>query len=328
MPDKVREKTKESYEEYLVEAPIRKKSFFRLLHIRKTQKEEIESEAEVKRIKTKRRYRTYNKAKRSPKTSYVLICILLVVLVFGSVSYAWYVLDGDREAYTEAKNVMVPYYLYLVNDEKTESAQLSIDSMYPGETKRAVICVSNMSGVAGSGIALEDDLEYVYEVGLAYTQNMPLVYTLYELVTTNIMPDESEEYYTIGLSTDDTSDDIYLIKKKCSSNTAGDGSITALSLDTNASDIATEVYNKEMYGNDWQTIVNRVQYDIYTKGTMEDGMPEAPFFKLTAQEAVNGVAYDFYLIEIDWKENTAFHDYIKETDLIYVNVKTVQPKPE
>jgi hypothetical protein len=37
--------------------------------------------------------------------------------------------------------------------------------------------------------------------------------------------------------------------------------------------------------------------------------------------------YDYYLIEIDWKDETSFEKSLKETDVNYVVVNAMQPKP-
>ena len=37
--------------------------------------------------------------------------------------------------------------------------------------------------------------------------------------------------------------------------------------------------------------------------------------------------YDYYLIEMSWKENANFSDNAKETDLLYVVVNAKQPEP-
>jgi len=38
--------------------------------------------------------------------------------------------------------------------------------------------------------------------------------------------------------------------------------------------------------------------------------------------------FDYYLIEVTWKDGITFNDYTKETDLLYVVVNAKQPLPK
>ena len=87
----------------------------------------------------------------------------------------------------------------------------------------------------------------------------------------------------------------------------------------------SEARQQEMYGTvSTDSIVNLGQYDLYTKG----GAGEALELATTVFE--NGINYemDYYLIEIICPDEIKFEDYAKETDLFYVIVKALQPRPE
>ena len=80
---------------------------------------------------------------------------------------------------------------------------------------------------------------------------------------------------------------------------------------------------KAMYGDDLEGIVNLGRYELFEKGI--DGKP----MQLTTFiEDGGNIDYDmdYYLIEIVWNSDE-FEAYSKETDLVYIIVKALQPRP-
>ncbi len=253
----------------------------------------------------------------------IMLCAMLLMLI----SFAWYYFKVDKEVDSEQADVMAPYYLYLLDGEG-DNLSLSIGSLHPGETKQVIIGVSNKP--AGE---LESTVDYLigknskfdYKLALAYTQNLPITYTVYELKET----DEEKKEFTVT----DPSDNISLYLEK-----------VLMSKDVNGSAILTQKNNEAMYqdevaeGKSIESVVNYVQYDLYPydssyQGNSSSGDSAATQSNLrleTKIESDGNTSYelDYYLIEMKWKDDIEFQNFIKETDLVYVIVDAVQPKPE
>lgn len=93
----------------------------------------------------------------------------------------------------------------------------------------------------------------------------------------------------------------------------------------------TAISRNEVFGTgaDLSNVVNKGIYDSYTKGG-KGGVGGTEPLTLTTSLAQDGtVVYDkdFYLIEISWKDGIDFSNYTKETDLVDVIVRALQPKP-
>ena len=80
---------------------------------------------------------------------------------------------------------------------------------------------------------------------------------------------------------------------------------------------------EDMYGSDREGIVNLGRYELFEKGSNGSAMQ-----LLSVVEDNGDVIYDmdYYLIEIVW-DSDDFSAYSKETDLVYIIVKALQPRP-
>lgn len=233
----------------------------------------------------------------------IVAFVLVQACILSVTSYAWYTFLGDRNVYSEEREVMPPYYLYLVNDKDTERLQLTVGNLHPGETKEIVIGVTNKDPNAGTGTGytIGKDSSFHYELELVHTENLPLKYRIYAL-------------------------------QSAEGGTASDQTVTVngkpytkhdLSMAANSGDISNK-NNEEMYGTDWGNKVNRGNYKIYDKTSGAD------FTLETIVDTSGNVQFDldYYMIELEWEDGIQFSDYLKETDLIYVLVNAMQLEPE
>ena len=264
-----------------------------------------------------------DRRKREGKKAWLVACLALVMVMLAG-TLAWYVLNAIREIDSKDTEVMTPYLLYLLNPTDEKSLALTVGNLHPGETKQAVICVSSQKPEDIGIMTISKDSKFSYELELAYTENLAVDYNVYELKLV-----EAEA----GDGT--TSDGLILVQDENGENTkyyqkAGNEKLANANVDVNAK------RQEEMYGGDEtsrQSIVNLGQYDLY--------QTDAARKVLTLNTKVsvdnnNQVEYDkdYYLIEIKWKEKDGngdslqFDDYRKETDLVYVIVKAMQPEPE
>ncbi len=243
------------------------------------------------------------------KKKYIIIGIMLTVCIALAGTFAWYTDSGRHIVESEEVEVMAPYYLYLLNEDDEESLQLSIGNLYPGETKQVIIGVSNKAaGETSVDYLVGRNTEFAYELELAYTQNLPITYTVYELVETT----EDQKDFTIQ-------NGLMHVKKNMLLTKSGDSAALTVS------------NNKEMYddpatvGDESADIINYVQYDLYDNASGSNDL-----HLTTTVDAQGTTTYDldYFLIEMEWQDDIAFDDYRKETDLIYIIVKAIQPRPE
>lgn len=240
-------------------------------------------------------------------------CILLLL------SFAWYYYVSHRNLLSEEREVMVPYYLYLLDETQSQYFQLQVVNMHPDEKKQVVVCVSNKDKDKSElSYSVGRESEFNYELEFAYTQNVPLDYTVYEL-----KPVSLDQNGNVSAE-DQRKDLVYMdsgtVWEKVPN---GIGEIKPLELAQEDSSQETADNNMEMYGN--TDVVNKGQYDIYKK----DAGGNLLQLKTTLNGEQSEYEYDYYLIEITWKpEIKTFSQYLKETDLVYVIVKAVQPRPE
>lgn len=263
-----------------------------------------------------------DRRKREGKKAWLVACLALVMVMLAG-TLAWYVLNAIREIDSKDTEVMTPYLLYLLNPTDEKSLALTVGNLHPGETKQAVICVSSQKPEDIGIMTISKDSEFSYELELAYTENLAVDYNVYELETV-----EAEA----GDGT--TTDELILVQDENGENTkyfqkAGNEKLANANVDVNAK------RQKEMYGGNEtsrQSIVNLGQYDLYQADAAGNNL------KLNTKVFVENdeVQYDkdYYLIEITWKQTDAngasiqFDDYRKETDLVYVIVKAMQPEPK
>lgn len=251
---------------------------------------------------------------------------LVVLMLLGT--FAWYVIVGMREVDSKDTDVMTPYMLYLLNPTDEQSLALTIGNLHPGETKQAVVCVSSQKPDVMGVSTISKDSEFAYELELAYTENLALNYDVYELE-----PVSGTQTGTgfIVVGDENGSSQTKTFKKAAS----------GAKLEKATPDVS-EDRRKEMYGGkstnleaEWDNIkaqiVNLGQYDSYKK----DSANQELSLNTRIDSASGTVEYDkdYYLIEMSWKQTDAggnpirFEDYTKETDLIYIIVKAMQPEP-
>lgn len=258
--------------------------------------------------------------KAERQKAWLVLCLSLVlILIVGT--FAWYVISAIRRVDSEDTTVMTPYLLYLLNPTDEQSLAITIGNLHPGETKQAVICVSSQKPEEMGIAAISKDSEFAYELELAYTENLALDYKVYELELI-----EDAEANVI--------EDLIVVEDSTGSNTKTfKRALSGEELAKAAPDVSQE-RQKEMYpGSDEARakIVNLGQYDSYR--TDAAGKVLSLNTKVTTENGTVEYDKDYYLIEMKWKEkdengNTVqFENYTKETDLIYIIVKAMQPKP-
>lgn len=245
----------------------------------------MKQEKEIQKDKSQRQ------KKRTKRVVIIVLAVVFVLVLFG---FAWYYFQFHRSVKSENREVMSPYYLYLVDKNGTDSLNLTIGNLHPGETKEIVIGVSNKApnGESEAAYPISKDSSFHYEMELAYTQNLPLEYKVYELQKT-----ESGDFQ----------------KKSANQLTQKEGS-----------EEISKKKNEEMYGENAENIVNYVKYQIYDKDA------EGTDLSLTAKVNQGNVDFDldYYMIELKWQEGIQFSDYLKETDLVYIIVNAMQLEPE
>ena len=258
--------------------------------------------------------------KAERQKAWLVLCLSLVlILIVGT--FAWYVISAIRRVDSEDTTVMTPYLLYLLNPTDEQSLAITIGNLHPGETKQAVICVSSQKPEEMGIAAISKDSEFAYELELAYTENLALDYKVYELELI-----EDAEANVI--------EDLIVVEDSTGSNTKTfKRALSGEKLAKAEPDVSQE-RQKEMYpGSDEARakIVNLGQYDSYR--TDAAGKVLSLNTKVTTENGTVEYDKDYYLIEMKWKDkdengNTVrFENYTKETDLIYIIVKAMQPKP-
>lgn len=242
---------------------------------------------------------------RAGRIKRYMVIALCAALLVAAGTVTWYVIHSQRDIDSQKTEVMTPYFLYLLNPSDHSSLALTIGNIHPGEVKREVICVSNQKPGLSSEREISRDSNFLYELEMAYTENLAVNYEVYELERDDVNGDIAV--------VEDTNGVIHTLasfkKKNTEQMTAAD---------------VSEVRRGEVYGSDLAGIVNLGRYRSFTEGT--DGKK----LELEATVSGNDVNYDmdYYLIEITWQDGINFEDYNKETDLCYVIVKALQPKPE
>jgi len=255
-------------------------------------------------VKTKRSRK--KKTKGLLRIQIIGVCLVVGILMLVGGTFAWYT-TLDREAEGETVEVMKPYTLVLQNSSESDALQLSVGSLMPGQTKQVLFCVSNkeneeMVNMGGS------DFEYSME--LIYTENLALEYNIYE----------------VGEADGDGSDvivatDTVIIDGVPQTKTTYWKKKMPLSpiLGIDVSDIRHEELSLS------GTEVNKGKYISYAKNESEyiDN-------NLHLTSTGEGYASQHFVLEIEWNTNAAsnFENYDKETDMIYILVKAIQPKPE
>ncbi len=238
--------------------------------------------------------------KKRIKHKVLIINILLVVIMALMVTGAWYVINSGRKVESEKTDVKTPYFLYLLNPDDEKSLSVSIGNIHPGEVKQIVIAVSSKNEDIDLSFDIAKDSDFEYQLELAYTENLPIDYRVYEL--------EKDD------AGDVTVDDNYgnsIMKFSKISN------IPLSSVDV------SEARWEDMYGADREGIVNLGRYELFEKGSNGN-----PMQLVTFVENNGTIRYDmdYYLVEIVW-DSDDFASFSKETDLVYIIVKALQLRP-
>lgn len=235
-------------------------------------------------------------------------CILVGCLMLFGVSFAWFTMV-ERVAESKPTSVMQPYYLTLLNPSETSALQLSVGSLMPGKTKQILFCVSNKSNEENELINM-GGADFDYSLELIHTDNLALNYTLFALEATT--PEEATESTLVAEDTVMT-----------------DGQATTILTYWNKG----EEFRDETE-NDTVSDVSALRHgeigltgEEINSGTYISY--ESPDFHLK-DDAQSGYDTQYFLLEIEWQEEATsnFEKYDKETDMIYLLVKALLPKPE
>lgn len=229
------------------------------------------------------------------KTVLAGVAVIGCLFIIG-ISYAWYTRQ-ERVAESDTLTVMTPYKLSLMNPSETDVLQLSIGSLLLDETKQIVFCVEN-------GIE-QENVELNYEIEMIYTNNLALEYKIYELDTA---ADENNPYIV--------AEDIISVDGELQARRTYWDTKTGVAL--TGADISDRRHDEAALNGDE---VNSGTYVLYTEDSSGDS------FQLSSSE--NSVNAHFFVMEIKWKDGiTGYEDYEKETDMIFLVVRALQPKPE
>lgn len=223
-----------------------------------------------------------------------VISIVGILLLFG-ITFAWYSVV-KREADSKSAEVMEPYHLTLLNPSETDVLQLSVGSLLPGRTKQIVFCVSNKENEDKINMGGTD---FDYSMELIYTENLAVNYKIYELT--------KSDAENGSIVTEDTNQLFYWNVKAPNVPLAG-------------TDVSAERHTEVGLGG---TEINRGTYIQYTSNESID-------FHLSSGADGAGYESQYFLLEIEWDEaaGNSFEKYEKETDMIYILVKALQPEPQ
>lgn len=237
------------------------------------------------------------------KKAVVLVVCLILCLAVGT-TFAWYLREDAKRAEIKEAKVMAPYNLYLLGPNATDSLRFAVGNLHPGETKQTVICVSNerpkdMDPDEMDMAALAKESEFGYDLMLVHTENLAVDYNIYLLERHNRNGQPLKDGDII--MEDDTKDLYYWTK-------AGTGKL-------DGSDISEDMRRRVFGEEDIDSVVNKGTYWLSEDDTMQLAYRN------------NTYEYDYYLIEVKWKDIVNFDEYKKETDLVYVVVNAKQPRP-
>lgn len=245
---------------------------------------------------------------RIKKIIVIAVCALLCLMAAGG-TFAWYLREEEKRAETEAAKVMAPYNLYLMNANAQDTLQFAVGNLHPGETKQVVICVSNKrpdnyEGDTSEMTEVVKDSEFGYDLMLVHTDNLAVNYQVYPLARNNQTPGSVLPEGAIIM--DDDTKDLYYWMKMAAPLGGNDRS---------------EDLRKRVFGeNDTGSIVNVGSYWLSDDDSMQ--------LAYRVNDSGEGsYEYDYYLVEVTWKNISNFDVYKKETDLVYVVVNAKQPRP-
>lgn len=248
---------------------------------------------------------------------YAWSALVAVVLLIGGVTFAWYTMR-EREAETTTANVMKPYYLNLMNPSETAELQLSVGSLLQGQTKQIVFCVTNKDNASNT-----DTMEYALE--LVHTDNLALNYEIYSLEQVEVADGGdtnglivAEDTVEVDGDNDTTTTEVTYWQKN-----VVDADTQYVPL--NGEDVSATRHEQVGLTSDTEDIINRGTYIYYKYEVNSDGS-DGENLQL---EPAEGAVYDsrYFVLEISWQNVKDFSLYDKETDMIWLLAKAVQPEP-
>jgi hypothetical protein len=268
------------------------------------------------------------KSKRKP----ILVVLILLLFVIVGSTFTWYLFNDDNKGDRKDIQIMTPYFLYLLNPDDASSLQFSVGNIHPGETKQIVICVSNKKpdDVTDGSIDIARESKFNYDLEFIYTENLPVNYDIYELTkyVQNDSQDSNDDNSTDNETDADNEDDSEFIMiegidgvywKKSRGQLNEDGTAKPLTV---TKDVTSERLNNVFGTETPEDVVNKGKYLLYQYDGESEPQPMGLEYKDGQYE------FDYYLIEISWKDGIVFNDYTKETDLLYVVVNAKQPEPK
>ena len=233
-------------------------------------------------------------------------CFVVSLTFLLSATYAWYSVS-TRVANTVTPNVMKPYHLELQNSQGIASKQISIGSLQQGEVKQIVFSVTNKENPQIN----QNKTAFEYALELIYTSNMALDFKVYPLSAVDV-PAEGTLITQEVVQVQQDGETVEQIRTSywAKGNTPLTGQEVSGTRHTQVGITGDEINsgtyisyeNKDSNGN----VINEN-------------------IKLDAGE--DAYATQFYVLEISWSIQSGFEKYNKETDMIYVVAKAVQPEP-
>jgi len=257
-------------------------------------------------VKKKRYYKKSKKnIKELVRLQIIGASVIVGVIMLAGITFAWYS-TLNREAESKTAEVMKPYTLVLQNSSESDALQLSVGSLMPGQTKQILFCVSNKENEETINMGGSD---FEYSMELIYTENLALEYNIYKVDEVNADGDG------VIVAADTVIDD-GVSKVVTTYWKKSEPVIPLEGLDVSAARHAV----LELSG----TEINKGKYISYAKDEIKNIDNE---LHLTS----SGSRYDaqHFVLEIEWDEAAAtnFEKYDKETDMIYILVKAIQPEP-
>lgn len=270
---------------------------------------------------------------------YAWCTVVGVVMFLGTgITHAWYSMQ-KREAETKAPNVMKPYHLNLSNPSETGVLQLSVGSLLQGKTKQIIFCVNTEE----ESRINKDETTFDYTLELVHTDNLALKYELYALDSVAEADKEALENRgtevltaedTVELDGTPTMHTTYWTKK---TKTVANGTQQAVPL-TGREVSALRQEQVGLTGADAESgtkadeeIINRGTYISFDTSENSD---ESNDLKLTVGGEADGISQGirsrYYVLEISWDdlpEGSNYNAYNKETEMIYIVAKAIQPEP-
>ncbi|MDD2971683.1 MAG: hypothetical protein PHE02_06080 [Lachnospiraceae bacterium] len=254
------------------------------------QKQREDREQRLNRIK--KRY----VSRKTMRLQLLAATIGLVVLVVAS--FAWYTWKS-RQVESKTAEVMRPYYLTLLNPGEQNELELAVGNLFPGEKKQVVFCVTNKPNEENIDMGGSD---FDYEMELIHTENLNLTYEISQLQKV-----DTEEGADIITKDTDKDKNVQYWKKQ--------------SPVLNNTDVSNDRWTETGVT---ENTINRGKYLHYEK--TYDGQE----LHLDGTSVSSGFDSNYFVMEIEWKTGSTedFQKYEKETDMLYLLVKAMQPRPQ